>query len=554
MKGKSVKKIACFVLSAALALSVVGCGDKNIVVDDYGDNSSTNDLKSERTDSLEIPLGNGASLRDVFGERVTFADEFVVDGITIKSNQSYEVPDLEGMNVYDVRLLDDGRDKEDEIVKAIFGDTAKKIEKLSYKNKEDYMSLMYKYRDIYSKTYYEDGSGNLLPTGYDVGENGELTPNTDKTTLIDSTSTVEYKWVDENKYYIHMYEGIYNGLKYGLLLAYEDVTNTRYIFLDPISINDMYPGADYKTLVVKDMKETDAEGDIENRCSKSKTEVIKDASDFLANKLMLSSDDNVVTTDSAQYKDYGKFREPEFSLGYFKDYKLASDDERDMSMLLYTDKDYITSLNKLLDAYAAEDMANGMVDFQVLAEQRDIFKEQKDANGASFLGRFIFMMDIPEEEQAKFVADGYAVYLGSRFNTDPIYNSYGWNDNSGIVKVNDSGVYGVDLAISSELAGITPNVKLMDFDSMIESVKKQLPDELNLDSASGETYVHEIELCYSQYIEKGQAPFEKKKNITIIPIWGIEIDLQKAEGVSGRILVNAMDGTIMDAYAYDAIY
>ena len=556
MKKKSVKKIACFVLSAALALSAVGCGNKNIVVDDYGDNSSSKELKSERTDNLKIPLGNGASLRDMLGEQVSWADDFAVDGASIVVNQSYEVPDLQGMNVYDVRLPHDGRDKEDEIVKALFGDTAKKIEKLSYKNKEDYMSLMYKYKDIYSKSYYEDENGDIMSRGFDVSEDGNWETNNDKYMIIDSSSTDEFKWIDEENLYIHMYEGIYNGLKYGLILAYEGYTDTRYIFFDPISINDMYPGAEYKSLVIRDVKETDPEGDIENRCSKSKTEVMKDASDFLVDKLMFSSEDNVVTTDSTQFRTLNTTNEIIASLGYFKNYKLVSDDECDMSMVLYSDKDYITSINKLIDYDSGDDMSYGLVNYQVLAEQRDLFKEQIENNGVKYVGEFIFQLDTPEEEKAKFVADGYAVYLGSEFNTDLMYNYYGCNDNTGIIKVNDSGVYGVDLTITNELECTTTNVKLMDFDSLVESVKKQLPDEMNLDSITADLYVHEMELCYAAYFEKQEenVEIEKKENFTIIPVWAFEIESQTPGGASGRIIVNAMDGKVMIADMYSVIY
>ena len=555
MKGKSVKKLASYILSAALLLSAAGCGNKNIVVDDYGDNSSTEKPKSERTDDLNIPLGNGASLRDIFGERVTWADSLVVDGTTINVNQSYEVPDVEGMSVFDVRILDDGKDKEEEIVKAIFGDTAKKIEKLSYKNKEDYMSLMYKYKEVYSQTFVEDSDGNINQRSYYIDENGNYTPDNERYMIINSGSTVDFKWIDEKMLYIHMYEGIYNGLKYGLLMAYEGYTHTRYIFLDPISINDLYPGADYKSLVVRDKREIDLEEIQENRCSKSKPDVIKEARNFLADKLLLGDDDNVVTTDSSQYLKHNLSNEVIGTTTFYRDdYNMSPDDERDMSMLLYSDKDYITSIKKLLDYDQNDnDSMAGVLNYQVLAEQRDIFKEQID-NGKKYVGEFIYQMEIPEEEQAHFVADGYAVYFGSKYNLDMFHNFGMFGDNCGIIKVNESGVIGVDLMISTELECVTSNVKLMDFDSLTESVKKQLPDEMNLDKIDAELYIREMRLCYSTYVSKnlfeGEGELEEQKNFTIIPLWVFDVDSQTPGGVTGTIYVNAMDGTVMRADMY----
>ena len=549
MRVKSVKRLISCVLITALCITAAGCGKKEIVIDDYGDNSLSEERKSERVDDLEIPLGTGETLEDIFGKTVAWSDEFAVDGKIIKANVTYDIPETDYLNVYEIRLSQDEKDKEEKIVKALFGDTAKKIETLKYKNKEEYMPLMYKYRDILATSYSEDSNGNVMPRGDVFDDEGQyLGEDKERYMIISSSFNKEYKWLDEDKFYIHMYEGVYNGMKYGLLLAYDGFTHSRYIFFNPININEQYPGGEYKTLIIRDKEEDDPEEYSQNSCKKSKTEVTQEASDFLAEKLGINQADNVITTDSLSYQNqfFSETLSPFYDMRH---YNIVNDDDSEMSMLLYSDKDYITSFNKLIKYNSSGKMTDGLVDYQILAEQEDIYRQQME-EGKEYVGEFIYTMDIPEADQANFTPNGYAVYLGSEFNIDTQYSLWFYLNNYGTIKVNDSGVFGVDLKLINEIETVTTDVKLMDFDSLMKSVKKQLPERLNMDDVNSDLYVSELELTYCPYIKQGKQSWFDMNNFTVIPAWAFSMNSPDINGKSGRVVVNAMNGEILDAMIF----
>ena len=214
LKLKQAKKIVSIILSAALLTAATSCGSKEVVVKDYGDTytqtSAEADTTATKTDAMKISKGTGQTLRERLGKEVEFKDNFAVKGTNITANISYLVPDIPYVNVYNMTAIDDGKNDEDDIVKSLFGNTAKKIEELSYTNATDYISLIHKYEEIKSNAEASE-TGNFK-------YNGVLGYFT-----IDSNFDEKFKWVDDKNLYIHMYEGEYkNGEKNGEGKEYYD--------------------------------------------------------------------------------------------------------------------------------------------------------------------------------------------------------------------------------------------------------------------------------------------------------------------------------------------
>ena len=145
------KRILSITLSAMMLLGMTACGKNEVIVDDYASDADTA-VSVENTgtngDEEELKQGMAGTLREFYGDKVSWEKEFSVDGVNFSVNASANIPEKEGMNVFYAQRIDDGKADEDALVKAIFGDTAKKIEELKYTNETDYMPLIYKYRSL----------------------------------------------------------------------------------------------------------------------------------------------------------------------------------------------------------------------------------------------------------------------------------------------------------------------------------------------------------------------------------------------------------------------
>ena len=116
-------------------------------------------------------------------------------------------------------------------------------------------------------------------------------------------STAEtYKWVDNDEYSIHMYEGNYNNKRFGLILAYDYFLCTRYVFFEPISIEEYFPDCNYKTLNLSYAPELmEDTKNLENKCEYSNEEVKEIASDFLRETLDFGQEDLCFTDEGFLY-------------------------------------------------------------------------------------------------------------------------------------------------------------------------------------------------------------------------------------------------------------
>lgn len=516
MRRSNYKKHLATFLSFIFVLSLTGCGKKDTVVDDYG--SGSTDSSSSSTDA-DYAKGDGQTLQSKFGDWAKWNEDFSVQGVPTSVNTSIPIPNSEYLNVYKQRAVTQGQDDEDKIVKNLFGDSAKKLEEIKYTNETDYITLLYKYREIYHEIqgdiydYFSDAEAYRKIMG-----------------AIDSSCEDVYKWIDEdNNYYIHMYEGKYNGIRYGLIYAFDYNSGRKYIFFDPISVSEVFPGSDYKTVVYEGNGDTlEKTQDIKNECTLTKDEVKQQAKDFLEDNLGIAEIDNNITEDSEMFH---------LSEG-LSTYALI--DDKSMTRLAFSNTDYYTTLQS-----TKVQSARGI---SRVAAQEEKIADKMEKNNDDFYDT-LFANTANGTNDTELTRNGYAVYLEDPSSSlvkssDNIIIS---TDNVGMIKVTDKGIYGVDIVMMSETEDVIENVELLDFEKIQESLKNALEEKLDLKKMGDpkELTINGGALLYDAYYEDGNTGEYSK-----IPVWQFNVNGDNVnvneDGVSGvvSVSINAMDGSV----------
>ena len=213
---KNSKRLGTIILAGAIVLSTIGCGKKDdTVVVDYGGrdaapSSSENGTPGDST-GIGDTLTSSKTLVEQLGDYAKWTEPFTAQDITFETNKLYKVPDAEYVNSYAVQVPSLSSEDEQAFADRFFDDGATKLEELKYTNESQYMIQMYKYK----KLLYQFEINH-----YDYEANGEGGIERDFS-CINADSDVDYKWLDNDDYSIHMYEGEYNGIDFGLIIGYD---------------------------------------------------------------------------------------------------------------------------------------------------------------------------------------------------------------------------------------------------------------------------------------------------------------------------------------------
>ena len=548
------KKILSATLATTLCLSMAACGDKTTTVDDYGmDEESTtttndnaiNDSNDSSTptatasDGLYIATGATGTLQEVLGSSVSYKNEFKIGEANFSGSLQVNIPDQDGLNIYNVEVHNNLESKEADIVKALFGDTAEKIESISYTNEYDYITLLYKCHFIQNKHQIQEDMMN--------GSKRIFTLE-DDTTIINSSFSEEYKWIDKNveddeeEYFIHMYEGDYKNTRYVLLLAYDSLIDTSYIFFDPKSIKDYYPDYDFKTLMVSGNTNLAGEPlDIDNLCTDDIETLKSDAQDLLDNILMFDGQ-YTVTENAYSYnmnnENYDVWlANPEMLTDNPSDYENFS------SVLMFSNTDYISTYKAGVPGVS--------IDCINVAEQKDLFSDYNQTQQTEKNFGFFINSEAVEEmvEETTYVTDGYAFYIDSfnDYEEDP-YAITMYDQNKGIIKYTSKGLYGFDIAISQNITDVIENVKLQDFEHIKKSFDTAIKEQLELSKLNNPTNIQlrSISLDYDMYFPNGELT-----NITYYPAWDFVLGNTTDTDYTAHVTINAMDGSVVDIMYYD---
>ena len=303
MKMSNANIIKSFILIICMLLTA--CGKTDDIVTDYGvrtDNSGQSDNADKGTELTggQTLSANGKTVRDMLGtNNIEIYDNFDADGIPVEVDTKYTVPDISSVSAYQLIRVDDGRADEGKIVDALFGDTKEELSEIDTVDvgwDTSYMELCEDYHSI------ADAMGIDLYNGVDLSDylrSGE--EDYDKH-INNIDVPVHYLWSDEEDYYIHLYKGVYEGVEYGLIYAYSYKYKIKYISFRPVTLETYFPGEKYEECSSYNEEADDSYGtsifsffNKENECKLSDEEMIKTAKDFLSDKLMLKSYDDMLS-------------------------------------------------------------------------------------------------------------------------------------------------------------------------------------------------------------------------------------------------------------------
>ena len=528
MKRNSYKFTYLILAGAMLLSSFTGCGKKDTTVVDYGvdpSNPGSSEVSSpgdSASSSSTAVKTSSKTLKEQFGDAVKWQDPFTAQDVSFKTNKVKNIPDVEYLNMYEVTSYDVSSAGEQEFADKFFDDGATKLEELKYVDDTSYMIQMYKYRNL----EYIFRLSQLDESASDEDYDKDFS-------IITADSGIDYKWIDGDEYSIHMYEGKYNGINYGLIIGYSPLNNRKYVFFEPTDIREYYPDQEFKTLMLEsDATQFGGTLDSGNICTLEEQEIQDLASAFVQEKFGLSD------FDAQMSNDFNGYNDTIADLVYY-----MSDSQGNVggrSVMTFSDGDYISTTDYLLDS-------NGFRSADCLAEQDDLVKTYMEEHNIDFAweGFYRSLMNDSSKKTANVVRDGYAVYLSSPFTVGTesaasylnSYRSMVESVNSGCVMVTSKGIYGVDMVLGLETVDATESVELADFQTITDSCIQILDEKMDLPSLGNlkNMNLSSIDLVYEAVEdEDGDGVYE------VVPAWAFYFS---DESAIIYVVVNAIDGS-----------
>ena len=330
------------VAAAALMLVLSGCEKKKEVVEDYFETADSAEKGAEKESEGGAPDTNAASSSEdgklsdkLGGTELEYMSDFSIGDKPVKLYADYEINDTDELPTYAITPITENDVHEEEMVKAVFGDTGEAL------NKED---RKYLNTDLDDSAYLISACQAI--SRHNGGEYNQI-------------SQKSKSWIDEDDYYIHTYEGKRNGIVYQFMVSYSKKYNEKVIALYPknagdisgdnklnvIGISDpdglMY-AYDYKAKEVKTFNVNTDMGDSPNKSTSTEDEL---------------RDSIVNTMHDDFFIDFPK-EEITFAVSYYQTYDFGNGtDEPQKSELIYYGEDNITDTDMsdaVRDGYSAE--------------------------------------------------------------------------------------------------------------------------------------------------------------------------------------------------------
>jgi hypothetical protein len=254
---------------------------------------------------------------------------------------------------------------------------------------------------------------------------------------------VHYLWSDEEDYYIHLYKGVYEGVEYGLIYAYSYKYKIKYISFRPVTLETYFPGEKYEECSSYNEEADDSYGtsifsfyNKENECKLSDEEMIKTAKDFLSDKLMLKSYDDM--------------------LSFYDDANVYSGEHR--SLLGFSEK--MGGLNTRVDRF----------------DGNELFLTQKKSG--------IFPSTGLRNDEAYY--------------RDYLYSESCVLSNGGRIRVTSRGILSVSLSWQADVTDVTENISLLKADNLMECFRTTVQNNIEKDrlGTARQLYFNRLKLCY----------------------------------------------------------
>ena len=468
-----------------LTLMLSGCGSNEVEVgDDYGVPDGATTTNASAGSYMKI---NEASMVDV---ELDWEDTFTEDNTTFSLSLDYhDSINPEELCTYKLKAVSCDEKKDEDLVNSLFGDTGKKLEFISNSSASEYIPFIYKYKTIKAILDKEPREQSSDPFENFYGYINYDTKEFDS--IISPGEKEECKWVDSDKYYIHMYEGKYNDMRYGLILAYDRVENTRFIYFKPVNIDEYFPDMNIKTVMHRNSVDENGFPCIDNICTLEEDEVKKQAVDFLNDKLGLSESESNLGNDFSSYA-----RKARPLIGFNKDFGGVNPTVfASISQIVFTDSDYVHSIENYKPTFMANVEIHSNDQFprtvELLSEQDDLMEDALQ-EGAIFSNALAdpyryLNWEEHEEDTVTYTCDGYALYLnygcsnniGSSSEYAGVSEVYRRNEapvNYGSIEVTSKGIFGVDIMYMFDIESVEP-ASLVDQDTIVDSLKKTVKSD-----------------------------------------------------------------------------
>ena len=538
---KKYRKAGCLIIAGAMILSGVGCGKKDDKVVDYGVDPSNPTVTSasasspgDGTESFGLAKTTSETLQEQFGESVSWQDSFSVQNCSIETSKVYKLPSNEYLNKYDIQYLDATTEGEQEFADKFFDDGATKLEEIKYTDDTKYMIQMYKYRHFLHQLGLVDVNFDELEA---QGMDDFMSVWDEDISVITADSDIDYKWIDEDDYAIHMYEGKYNGVNFGLIIAYDFAADIKAICFEPTDIKEYFPDANYQSLMLENSIDTTGASVVsDNKCTMSESDVMDEARELVTSRLGLGEYDSEMCGDSSSYDSV---------LASYVYSETVSKADAGISIMSFSDGDVVSTIDTC-HSYG------GLRSLERLAEQDDPVAEYKEDYKEDYWAWAFYgaaSNKTYKDDSVTSVVDGYAVYLKSPFSIEDTSNEYVYSysgstsSNVGCVMFTSKGLFGMEVMLGAETTDVTEGVALADFETIKQSCMDALDENLDLAALKNPKNMNlsSFSLVY-EYKDT-----EDAKKAEVVPAWSFDFSCNNGEAT---VVIDAMDGSLVNYYEY----
>ncbi|MBO6166424.1 MAG: hypothetical protein J6O17_08690 [Eubacterium sp.] len=527
-------------------LLMSGCGkggDEGYEIEDYGgmeyseqESVNNSDDREEKNDSIYEDDEYSVSVD------LDWNDNLQMDRFNVKTSIRGKQTILnDDVKIYTCSRVDDFGQEEINIVEALFGKDYTKLESVSCSDGSSYIPLINKYKSLMADFEQYDKGAVDEKAAPDLSAKSFVT-NYQSTNVSENE---KFKWTDNDKYHIHMYEGNYNGERFSLLLAYDNVRNVKYTFFHPVDIKDYYPEWESSTGTVMLRNSQDLYGRKDttpNNCDLSEEEVENEITEFLTGKLHMK--DTEVDLGNG-FKVYSMTADP--FIGSVDSLTTDGESNADgISMVIFSDSDYLRTVVGYSPEFEDEDV-DAICDWmarsvEILTNQDDPGNAQSSEDLENIL--FDFTKYISTDEMSKggirYTVDGYAMYLNPAFQEAYENNSVigklnsGIEVNSGVVEVTSKGIFSADIIQMLDIEQVE-KADLADISVIKDAVKNALSSDACPERLSERNLLMINEVYFSYYL---------LNDSKYIPVWIYSVTTDDYSQ-SADIIVDAVTGELV---------
>ena len=546
MRYAGVLRKTSIVIMMLSGLLMSGCGkggDEGYEIEDYGgmeyseqESVNNSDDREEKNDSIYEDDEYSVSVD------LDWNDNLQMDRFNVKTSIRGKQTILnDDVKIYTCSRVDDFGQEEINIVEALFGKDYTKLESVSCSDGSSYIPLINKYKSLMADFEQYDKGAVDEKAAPDLSAKSFVT-NYQSTNVSENE---KFKWTDNDKYHIHMYEGNYNGERFSLLLAYDNVRNVKYTFFHPVDIKDYYPEWESSTGTVMLRNSQDLYGRKDttpNNFDLSEEEVENEITEFLTGKLHMK--DTEVDLGNG-FKVYSMTADP--FIGSVDSLTTDGESNADgISMVIFSDSDYLRTVVGYSPEFEDEDV-DAICDWmarsvEILTNQDDPGNAQSSEDLENIL--FDFTKYISTDEMSKggirYTVDGYAMYLNPAFQEAYENNSVigklnsGIEVNSGVVEVTSKGIFSADIIQMLDIEQVE-KADLADISVIKDAVKNALSSDACPERLSERNLLMINEVYFSYYL---------LNDSKYIPVWIYSVTTDDYSQ-SADIIVDAVTGELV---------